>query len=334
MTEIIWLFRKKRALGNFSIENSFAEVLKSWGGSTNPTWLEAASYSNGFINRLRIIKETSKLRSNILHITGDINFASLAWPKWRSRRPKIILTIHDIGALQEQNAANEWLVKKVWLDWPLKCIDHLIVVSDQTKSEVLQAAPWFPASMISVIPSVVPQHFKERNARPQNDPPVALQVGLAPNKNLRNHVRAIRDKNIHLRIIGEPDVDELEWLESSGANFSWTSRLTNDQMQSEYANADFLLFASTLEGFGMPIIEAQMVGLPVITSDRNPMRQVAGKGALLCNPMDVHSIAEQVENLLQSPNVRSELVEAGFKNAARYSPESSAKALLQVYESI
>ena len=52
-------------------------------------------------------------------------------------------------------------------------------------------------------------------------------------------------------------------------DYSWASRLSKE-MQNEYANANLLLFASTLEGFGLPIIEAQTVGLPVITSNLDP----------------------------------------------------------------
>ena len=91
-------------------------------------------------------------------------------------------------------------------------------------------------------------------------------------------------------------------------------------MQHAYATSDFLLFASTLEGFGMPIIEAQMVGLPVITSNIDPMREVAGAGALLCNPLETESIRQAVAELIQNESLQKQLIEAGRENHKRYSP--------------
>ena len=51
-----WLFRRKRALGNFSIENSFAEVQRAWGDGSKPKWVEVSHYSEGLTNRLKIIR--------------------------------------------------------------------------------------------------------------------------------------------------------------------------------------------------------------------------------------------------------------------------------------
>ena len=74
-----------------------------------------------------------------------------------------------------------------WLQLPLLCIDHLVTVSEATKQAVLGEATWFPEKKITVIPTVVPQHFKPRKERPENSKTVALHIGLAKNKNLKRH---------------------------------------------------------------------------------------------------------------------------------------------------
>jgi glycosyltransferase involved in cell wall biosynthesis len=331
---VSWLFRRKRALGNFSIENSFAEIARSWAGAKKPNWMGASHYSEGLTKRLNIIRDTRKIQTDILHITGDIHFAALAWPKWKKGRPRVVLTIHDIGFLAEFSGFKRWLIRKFWMQWPLRCVDHLVVVSTATKEAVLREAPWFPVTKTSVIPSVVPQHFKPRQGRPANKKQVALHIGLAENKNLKGHAEALVDLTVHLRIIGEPSNGDHALLQKLNIDYSWASRLSDEEMQAEYAKADLLLFASKLEGFGMPIIEAQTVGVPVITSDLDPMREVAGTGALLCNPHDSQTIRICIKRLLADEDLQASLIAAGRENVKRYSPAEAARQHQELYNQL
>lgn len=328
----IWLFRKKRALGNFSIENSFEAMHRAWPANYKPQALEADNYSEGFLRRLRIIGQSSAIRTKILHITGDIHFAALAWPKWRRNRPKVVLTIHDIGFLNDHKGIKRWLMRLFWVQLPLRCIDHLVTVSEATKRAVLREAPWFGQTEITVIPTVVQQHFTPRKKQPNNPKPVALHIGLAENKNLERHAEALEGMDVYLKIIGKPSPQDLALLKRHNIDFSWQSKLTDEEMQEAYATSDFLLFASTLEGFGMPIIEAQMVGLPVITSDSDPMREVAGDAALLCDPFDTNSIRASIEEVIGNLEKREDLIQKGFVNCNRYAPATSAAMLNELYE--
>ena len=331
---VSWLFRRKRELGNFSIENSFTEVIRAWTSENKPQWVEVSHFSEGLIKRLKIIRETGKIRTEILHITGDIHFAALAWPRWRKNRPRVVLTIHDIGFLTEFSGLKRWLFRKFWIQWPLRCVDHLVVVSTATKETVLKEVPWFSVTKITVIPSVVPQHFHARTKPPENPNPVALHVGLAANKNLIRHAQALCGMEVHLRIIGEPGEAEHVFLKSLQIDYSFASQLSEEEMQAEYSQADFLLFASTLEGFGMPIIEANMIGIPVITGAIEPMNSIAGDAAIFCDPLDVSSIRKAIERLLQSPSKNKRLVQNGFENATRFSPENSVQMHEQLYNKL
>ena len=328
---ITWLFRKKRALGNFSIEQSFQEVAEAWPESPKPTWTEATRFSEGWLNRWNIIRQTRALETDILHITGDIHFAALAWPKWRRNRPQVVLTIHDIGFIHDHTGWKRWLMKKIWITWPLRCVDQLVTVSEATKEHVLKEATWFDTTQIAVIPTVVPQHFQPRKAEPNNPKPIALHIGVAENKNLRRHAEALRGLDVHLRIIGEPSDAYYRMLKQFGVEYSTQSKLTDAEMQEACATSDFLLFASTLEGFGMPILEAQMVGLPVITSNINPMNEVAGDGAELCDPLDSNAIRGCIERVTSDAQLRKTLIQKGATNCKRFSPEESARMMQQLY---
>lgn len=329
---VTWLFRKKRILGNFSIENSFTEVLRAWPNVEKPQWIEANDYSEGFSKRLNIIRDARKVQSDILHITGDIHFAALAWPKWRKNRPRVVLTIHDIGFLEESSGLKLWLTRKFWIHWPLRCVDHLIVVSTATKQSVLEEVPWFDESKISVVPTVIPAHFERRTKIPHNTKMVALHIGLAKNKNLKGHAKALNGLNVHLRIIGEPSKYDHKILLEQCIEYSWTSRLNNEEMQAEYANADLLLFASTLEGFGMPILEAQVVGLPVITSNISPMKEVAGQGAILVDPNNAKSIRAGINSLVENRSLVQELLST--TNPSRFKASTVARRLRDLYSQL
>ena len=304
----------------------------AWPAEAPPASVEADQYSQGLWNRLRIILQTRALEADVLHITGDIHFAALAWPKWRRNRPKVVLTIHDIGFLHDQTGWKRWLLKKIWITWPLRCVDQLVTVSEATKEDVLKEATWFDSKKITVIPTAVPQHFKPRKAEPTNPIPIALHIGLAENKNLRRHAEALQGLDIHLRIIGEPSDADHSMLKQLGVEYSTQSKLADAEIQEAYATSDFLLFASTLEGFGMPILEAQMVGLPVITSQISPMSEVAGDGALLCEPLDSNAIRGCIESVTSNAQLRQNLIRKGAANCKRFSPEESARMLQQLYK--
>ena len=140
--------------------------------------------------------------------------------------------------------------------------------------------------------------------------------------------------DVHLRIIGEPSNADRALLQALNIDYSWASRLSDEEMQAEYANADALLFASKLEGFGMPIIEAQTVGVPVITSNIDPMREVAGTGALLCSPEDSQTIKACIKRVLADRDLQASLIAAGHENVNRYSPSEAARQHQELYKQL
>ena len=120
-------------------------------------------------------------------------------------------------------------------------------------------------------------------------------------------------------------------LKNHGIQYSHASKLSEEEIQAEYAAADMLLFCSTLEGYGMPIIEAQTVGIPVVTSLRAPMDKTAGGGALLADPEDITAIKEAVEQVLGHPEVRQQVLQKGRANAADCSAAASAQKHADLY---
>ena len=325
-SKVCWVMRKPRSLGNFSIETSYRTMHAAWPENVpSPDIHVASRFTAGFSDRLHIRNEVNRLPHSLIHITGDIHFAAIGL---KSRAT--ILTIHDLGMLDEGSALARWVKKKFWLDWPLRSCDRLIAVSQRTKDDILSRTR-YPADRISVIPSVISPTFRPRLTEPDNAVPRILHIGLAENKNLDRHAQALSGMDVHLRIIGEPSMEQHAMLKNQGIAYSHASKLSEEEIQAEYAAADLLLFCSTLEGYGMPIIEAQTVGVPVVTSRRAPMDQTAGGGALLADPMDVEDIRLAVSRGLGNVELRRELITKGRSNAEQCSAAASARKHAALY---
>jgi len=91
---------------------------------------------------------------------------------------------------------------------------------------------------------------------------------------------------------------------------------------------------STYEGFGLPIVEANAVGRPVITSNVCSMPEVAGDAAFLVDPFDVEDIRRGVLLLINDSHLRRDLVRRGFLNVRRFSIESVATQYRSLYDEL
>jgi alpha-1,3-rhamnosyl/mannosyltransferase len=98
-----------------------------------------------------------------------------------------------------------------------------------------------------------------------------------------------------------------------------------------YSSAGALVFPSIYEGFGLPIIEAQAMGVPVVTSDLSCMPEVAGEAALLVDPYNVQEISGALEQVMLDEDLRQKLKVSGLRNARQYSWDKTAVKTLDVY---
>jgi glycosyltransferase involved in cell wall biosynthesis len=92
------------------------------------------------------------------------------------------------------------------------------------------------------------------------------------------------------------------------------------------------VFPSLYEGFGLPVLEAQACGCPVITSTTSSLPEVAGGAALLVDPLDVGAIAAAMARVAVDPARRESLIERGFANVRRFSWAACAQSVMSVVE--
>ena len=98
-----------------------------------------------------------------------------------------------------------------------------------------------------------------------------------------------------------------------------------------YNLADCYLYPSLYEGFGLPILEAQACGCPVIAAASSSIPEVAGEGALYVNPRDTEDIARAMVRIVEDRALRSRSIDAGMHNRARYTRHATARGILELF---
>jgi glycosyltransferase involved in cell wall biosynthesis len=107
--------------------------------------------------------------------------------------------------------------------------------------------------------------------------------------------------------------------------------VAEEELAALYAAASVFVYPSLYEGFGLPPLEAMACGAPVVAADRTALPEVLGHAALLVDPQDVAELAEAILSLLNHPERRRELSEAGQRQAKRFTWEATARATLDAY---
>lgn len=104
----------------------------------------------------------------------------------------------------------------------------------------------------------------------------------------------------------------------------------DEELSQLYANALAVVIPSYYEGFGLPVLEAQAIGVPVLCSDRGSLPEVAGDGALFFDPNDPDALSNGLNIVRNDPATRRRLIDAGKANVAQYSWERTARDTLAI----
>jgi len=221
----------------------------------------------------------------------------------------------------------------LWLYLPCLRANRVTVISEFTKARLLALCPVKPAK-VRVIPDCVAPEFKATPKAWPSSQPRLLLVGTTGNKNLNRVAEACIGLAVQLSILGELTASQRDYLDRHGLEYDNQWDLPKKKVVAIYEACDLVVFVSTYEGFGLPILEGQAVGRPVLTSDISPMREVAGEGALKVDPFDVAAIRSGLTRLIADAELRSRLVREGFCNVERYSAKSVAAQYAEVYREL
>lgn len=107
----------------------------------------------------------------------------------------------------------------------------------------------------------------------------------------------------------------------------FTGHLDRDELHQTLGAALALTYVSYFEGFGIPLVEAMKAGVPVLTSDKTSLPEVAGDAALFCDPFSIESISKQLILLAENEKLRQELIQKGLERAKYFSWDKTANIL-------
>lgn len=326
--KVTYFHRKPRPNANFSIELVFENVRRDLAGKIDARVCIAPCYSNGALRRLWIAWHARRRQGEVNHVTGDTNFTALLLDGRRT-----VLTNHDCGYITNNRGLRRWLLKKIWLDWPVRRVAAVTTVSGQIKNEIVQFTGCQPEK-VHVIHNAASPAFTPSPLTFNEDRPRVLHVGTAVNKNLPRLIQALAGWPCVLVIVGRLDAEIQAHLRAAKIDYENYVDLPTSELVAQYRACDIVAFASLYEGFGVPILEAQAVGRPLITSDRLPMNEVAGAGGCLVEPTNVEAMRAALKKIARDATYRQSIVAAGFENLKRFSSEQIAKQYLELYQQV
>ena len=194
-------------------------------------------------------------------------------------------------------------MRQFWFNLPLRHLGAITVISAETKRDLLQWVPTLDPNRIHVVPVSVSELFTRVDSEFNTVKPRVLQVGTKENKNLKRLFEALKDIDCHLVIVGRLSDNHKDALKENQIEYTNLIGITDEELVAEYQKADILAFASTFEGFGMPIVEAQIVGRPVVTSNCASMPEVAGDAAVLVDPFQSRQLERAFSKSLPTTNI-------------------------------
>lgn len=224
-----------------------------------------------------------------------------------------------------------------------------LAISEFTKKEMIEILR-IPPEKIKVVPCACSTAMRPvtdvtllENLRKKYQLPehFVLFVGnFNPRKNLERLLRAfdLVKEQIpqHLVIAGEQGwkFDKQEALKNicHADAIHFIDYAPDEDMPALYSAADLFVFPTLYEGFGIPVIEAQACGTPVLTSNCSALPEVCGDAAIFVNPYDVEDISRGMLRILQDSELVKVLTEKGLQNAKKFSWKASAQKLNELIE--
>lgn len=253
-------------------------------------------------------------------------------PDVRDHATRIVTTVHDFVYERTVNGPRRW-VHSSQKQRAILSADAIICVSHATRADLDRFVPGIAPDRVHVIPHGVDPCFRplSRGVRAR----AALFVGGRYGyKNFVQAVRALAEVGNHEMWLvggGAPTRGETRHLDRHLAGrWKWFGSPTADELNVIYNAAAFLLYPSSLEGFGLPILEAYSAGCPVLVVDASWSREVASTAAVYAEGTSWRQLADAIQRITRRDSGR-DLVAEGMQIAGAYSWQKAARATATVY---
>jgi len=272
-----------------------------------------------------------------------------------------IMTVHDLVPIihPESMKFKDYMYWNFIFPIYLKKADRIICISKSTQNDLLSKFN-VEEDKIRLVYQGVSNNFKIESKKDSyeniyhffektnikiadiEDKNILLSVNvLSPRKNIARTIEAFdicaeTDSKLLLFIVGKKGwgYDQIfdTYRKTKNTNrIFFMDYVEEDVLISFYNVAKAFVYPSLYEGFGLPILEAQACGCPVITSNVSSMPEVAGEGAILVDPYSVEEIANAIYRL-SDQNIRDAFIQKGLENCKRFSWKKCACGTFKIYE--
>lgn len=275
-----------------------------------------------------------------------------------------IMTLHDIIPLRLPYTVHDRQLRFLTrLRMMAERVDHIVAVSESAKRDLLRVIPLPPDKVSVAYQPVRPVRDFDADFAPRVvEEMFGLKPGgyflfagaVEPKKNLPRLIEAFLMSGVSapLVIVG-PDgwmvreqlaplhrYQEQQRQHGQGAKRKRTQEkiqrlgyVSRPNLAALLSQARALLFPSIYEGFGLPIVEAMQLGVPVLTGSLGSLPEIAGDAALMADPFDTAAIARGIQQLDADCVLREELRQRGLRNILRFSDENCLAMLAAAYRS-
>ena len=278
-------------------------------------------------------------------------FEGFHMPLVRAPTGRTLLTVHDIRSINPEYGALSLAVFKTFLGRSIRAADHLVVVSETVKNEILNLYPGVPISVI--YNGLDPRGFDKVTASDilkfchKFAIPDGFILAVGHFEGRKNYLRLIeamsllrdRGRSCPLLIIGN-DSGERRAIEErvKSLNLSGTVQILSDlsdlEVRCAYKLCDLFIFPSSYEGFGIPILEAMAAGRPMVLSDIQVFQEITENQGIYFPYDDIELMASAIEEGLSSSSERDRLVSYGNERVKAFSFQALAGQLEHLYRAL
>lgn len=254
---------------------------------------------------------------------------------------RTIPLVHDLIAFRgEPHDRKAQFIERLTLGRALRNAEHICVISEATKRDLLARFPFLKQDAISVL-FAGPFMFSPPPNHP--DGRTILTVGtLCPRKNQLRLIRAFallpEEMRARTSLVlaggrGWHD-DEIVQSAAKTPGVEWRGYVSDDDYARLLDTCTVFAFPSLYEGFGMPVLDALQRGIPVLTSRRGSLPEVAGDVAHYVDPEDEKSMAQGLETLLRDEALRSRLRTGGPGQAQKFTWRKTVDLFLSAVQNV
>jgi len=285
-----------------------------------------------------VLKYTKKLNVDIYHRpTGQLPFPPLTCAS--------ISTIADLNFTILKTNLFKRIYKVLSYRWTIRRANYVICISNYTREQVIRKLKSIPekTSVVYLGTNILPEPSFKISKKYGND--FWLTFGHQTHKNVEScifsikHYYEIFGERNHLIVVGEnpyirnvliPLADKLGL-----SNFiHFIGCITLNELHGLYKKAHCLLFLSSYEGFGMPVLEAMSSGCPVICSNVCSLPEICSDAAIICDPKDTGNISNYMHKVKTEKIIRNLLIKKGKIRASFFSWDKTAMETVSIYEKV